>query len=220
VNAGPGRTGAITVYRGQVPDAAIIASFEDEDPPPGESPWVDGLGPTRQVTVVDPDPGWPRVFAALAGVVRGALGPRALQLEHMGSTSVPGLAAKPIIDIDLVVADPADEPAYVPPLVAAGFVLRVREPWWWQHRMLRLDGPLCNLHVVGPDSPVPWRDRVFRDHLRRCPDDRELYARAKREASRAALAAGEHGMQYNRRKQDVVREIHHRAFVAAGLLPG
>ena len=200
-----------------MPTAAQIARFEEDDPPPGAVPWVGGHGPTPEVTVVDPDPAWPQVFVALAAVVRGALGPRVLQLDHVGSTAVPGLAAKPVVDIDLVVADPADEPAYVPPLESAGFVLRVREPWWWQHRLLRLGSPMCNLHVVGPDSPVPWRDRLFRDHLRRSAEDRRLYERAKRAASREALAAGEHGMQYNARKQEVLRAIHERAFAAAGL---
>lgn len=203
-----------------MPTAGEIASFEDPDPPAGAVPWVGGHGPTPQVTVVDPDPAWPEVFAALAEVVRAALGPLVLQLDHVGSTAVPGLAAKPLVDIDLVVADPADEPAYVPALEAVGFVLRVREPWWWEHRMLRFEDPLCNLHVVGPDSPVPWRDRIFRDHLRRTPADLELYARTKRAASRASQAAGEHGMEYNARKQAVLREIHERAYAQAGLSPG
>lgn len=203
-----------------MPTAGQIASFEDDDPPPGALPWVGGHGPTPEVVVVDPDPAWPELFDAVAERLRGALGPRVLQLDHVGSTAVPGLAAKPFIDIDLVVADPGDEAAYVPPLVAAGFDLRVREPWWWGHRMLRLPDPPCNLHVVGPESPVPWRDRLFRDHLRRTPDDLELYARTKREAARAALAAGEHGMQYNARKQAVLREIHARACTAAGLTDG
>ncbi len=203
-----------------MPTAGQISCFDDDDPPPGAVPWVDGLGPGTEVTVVDPDPAWAEAGSALAAVVRAALGPRVLQLDHIGSTAVPGLAAKPVVDLDLVVADPADEAAWVPPLVAAGFVLRVREPWWWEHRMLRFAQPACHLHVVGPDSPVPWRDRIFRDHLRRTPEDLELYARTKREASRGALAAGEHGMQYNARKQAVLREIHLRAYAEAGLSPG
>ncbi|HXO25589.1 MAG TPA: GrpB family protein, partial [Streptosporangiaceae bacterium] len=67
----------------------------------------------------------------MAGRIRAALGWRALQLEHVGSTSVPGLAAKCVIDIDLTVADPEREQDYVPALAAIGFRLVIREPWWY-----------------------------------------------------------------------------------------
>lgn len=115
-------------------------------------------------------------------------------------------------------ADPEAEAAYVPALEAAGFELRVREPWWYAHRMLRADLPRCHLHVFGPDSPEPWKHRLFTDWLRAHADERDLYARSKREAAAAATAAGEHSMLYNARKEAVVREIHDRAFRAAGLL--
>jgi GrpB-like predicted nucleotidyltransferase (UPF0157 family) len=141
-----------------------------------------------------------------------------LGLEHVGSTAVPGLPAKPVIDIDLAVADADDEDAYVPDLAAAGFTLRIREPWWYGHRMLRADQPRANLHVFAPDSPEPVRHRIFRDWLRQDADDRDLYASTKAEAAKAANALGEHVMQYNARKQAVVREIYARAFAAAGLL--
>lgn len=196
-----------------------ITTFLDDTPPPGTSPWVAG-GPSPMVAVVDPDPGWPACFDGLAALVRGALGLRVLGLDHIGSTSVPGLAAKPVVDIDLVVADPDDEDGYVPALEAVGFVLWVREPWWDGHRLLRHASPRCNLHVFGPDSAGPWRDRVFRDWLRSCETDRDLYATTKRAACAASTAAGEHAMQYNARKQDVIREIHQRAFAAAGLCGG
>src|SRR5690606_23468257 len=129
------------------------------------------------------------------------LGFRVLSLEHVGSTAVPGLAAKPVIDVDLVVADPDDEDAYVPALVAAGFELRVREPWWFGHRVLRTLQPRSHLHVFGLDSPEPVKRRIFRDWLRSNEEDRVRYARAKREAAAEANAAGEHGMQYNARKE-------------------
>ncbi len=199
--------------------AEQIASFPDDTPPPGCSPWVAG-GPSPMVAVVDADPAWPAWFDRLESVVRGALGLRVLGLDHIGSTSVPDLPAKPVIDIDLVVADPDDEGGYVPALEAAGFVLWVREPWWDGHRLLRHPEPACNLHVFGPDSAGPWRDRVFRDWLRTHDGDRDRYAAVKREASAAAVAAGEHAMGYNARKQDVIREIHARAFTAAGLVVG
>lgn len=196
--------------------AEEIASFPDDTPPPGASPWVAG-GPSPMVAVVDADPTWPTWFDRLDGLVRDALGPRVLQLDHIGSTSVPGLPAKPVIDLDLVVADPDDEEHYVPALEAVGFVLWVREPWWDGHRLLRHADPAANLHVFGPDSAGPWRDRVFRDWLRAHDDDRDRYAAVKREASDAAVGAGEHAMQYNARKQEVLRDIARRAFAAAGL---
>src|SRR4051794_37650634 len=87
------------------------------------------------ITLVAYDPDWPRLFAREADRIRSALGSQALRIEHVGSTSVPGLTAKPIVDILLVVPDPADEPSYVPHLEAAGYVLRIREPEWFEHRM-------------------------------------------------------------------------------------
>jgi GrpB-like predicted nucleotidyltransferase (UPF0157 family) len=143
-----------------------------------------------------------------------------LQLEHVGSTSVPGLAAKPVIDIDLTVADPGREQDYVPELETIGFRLVIREPGWYGHRALRADEPRCNLHVFGFDSPEPVRHRIFRDWLRGNPDERDRYAAAKREAASEANSGGEHVMQYNARKQQVIREIYHRAFVAAALIEG
>jgi len=68
------------------------------------------------ITLVEYDPLWPEYFAREAWRIKNVLGNRALRVEHVGSTSVPGLIAKPIIDILLVVADSADEPSYVPAL--------------------------------------------------------------------------------------------------------
>lgn len=202
-----------------MPSRAEIVSFEDDTPPPGQSPWVPGTGPSPTVDVAEPDVAWAEWFALLDGRIREALGWRVLAVEHVGSTAVPGLPAKPIIDVDLIVADPDDEAAYVPALEAAGFELRVREPWWFGHRMLRAADPSCHLHVFGPDSPEPVRHRLFRDWLRGNPEERIRYAEAKRAAARAALDAGEHMMQYNARKERVVREIYGRAFRATGLVP-
>lgn len=170
-----------------------------------------------RIDVAAADPAWPDLFARVAEPLRAALGARAPDIAHVGSTAVPGLDAKPVIDIDLIVADSSDEEAWLPALEGDGLVLTVREPWWHEHRMLRLDAPRANIHVFGPDAPEPWRHRIFRDHLRRCAADRELYAAATRAASASSNAAGEAVMDYNRRKQDVVREIYGRAFTAAGL---
>lgn len=194
-----------------------IITFDETPAPPGESPWVPGAGPATEVDVVDPDPAWALRYADLAIRIRSALGDRVLNLEHVGSTAVPDLPAKPIIDIDLTVADPNDERGYVSALEAEGFELRVREPWWYGHRVLRCGEPACHLHVFGADSPELVRHRIFRDWLRSNPTERDLYATSKREAAAAATVNGEHSMQYNARKQRMVREIYQRAFVAAGL---
>ena len=201
-----------------MPSRAEIVSFDDFPPPVGANVWVAGAGPEIGIEVIDPDPDWPRQYDALAGRIREALGWRVLQLEHVGSTAVPGLPAKPVIDIDLTVADPGREQDYVPALEAAGFRLRVREPWWHGHRVLRADEPPCNLHVFGFDSPELIKHRIFRDWLRGNPGDRDRYAAIKRQAAADANAAAEHVMQYNARKQQVIREIYYRAFTAAGLL--
>jgi GrpB-like predicted nucleotidyltransferase (UPF0157 family) len=179
---------------------------------------VPGAAPATGIELADPDPEWPRRYDDLAGRIRAALGWRVLQLEHVGSTAVPGLAAKPVIDIDLTVADPDREPDYLPALETIGFRLVIREPWSYGHRAPVTDEPRCNLHVYGFDSPEPVRHRIFRDWLRGNPAERDRYAATKLQAASAANAAREHVMQYNARKQQVIREIYHRAFVAAGLL--
>lgn len=127
---------------------------------------------------------------------------------------MPGLAAKPVIDIDLTVADPTDEDAYVPRLAPLGYDLVIREPSWHEHRCLRLDTPRANLHVFGPDCPETIRHRLFRDWLRHHPEDRARYEHAKRRAIPGARTVG----AYNRNKQPVIRAIYDRAFRAAGLL--
>jgi GrpB-like predicted nucleotidyltransferase (UPF0157 family) len=201
-----------------VPSRAEIVSFDDAPPPPGADPWLPGAAPAVDIQVVDPDPAWPGQYDILARRIRDSLGWRALQLDHVGSTSVPGLAAKPVIDIDLTVADPGREQDYVPALEATGFRLVIRYPWRHGWRVLVADEPRCNLHVFGFDSPEPVRHRILRDWLRGNPAERARYAAAKRQSAAEANAAGEHVMQYNARKQQVVREIYHRAFAASGLL--
>jgi GrpB-like predicted nucleotidyltransferase (UPF0157 family) len=105
---------------------------------------------TRPIVVSPYDPNWPVRYLREEARIRAALGDRALAVAHVGSTAVPGLAAKDRIDIDLIVADPADETAYVPELTAAGYTLRTREPHWYEHRCLWTDNHDVNLHVFGP----------------------------------------------------------------------
>jgi len=140
--------------------------------------------PTRAdgpITLADYDPRWPALYEHEATRIRAALGDRVLLLEHAGSTSVPGLAAKPIIDIVLGVADPVDEAAYVPALEAAGYVLRIREPDWFDHRMFIDSDPTVQVHVFAADSTEIVRMLAFRDRLRTHDDERHLYETTKRE---------------------------------------
>lgn len=188
------------------------------EPAPGEDPWVKGKPNPVPIEVVEYDPGWPARFEALERTIREALGAAALSVEHVGSTSVPSLAAKPVIDIDLTVANPADEAAYVPALERARFALLIREPGWHEHRCLLLDDPACNLHVFGPDCPEVVRHRMFRDWLIAHAEERELYRRAKLDAARETRASGGMVMDYNRHKEPVIREIYERMFRARGLL--
>lgn len=132
-----------------------------------------------QVVLVEYDPNWPAMFAQEAVHVRTALGDRVLVLEHMGSTAVPGLIAKPCIDMVLGVPDSADEDAYRPQLDAAGFVLRIRQPDWNEHRVFKSERININLHVWSADSPEITRHLEFRDWLRSHPEDRDAYAVAK-----------------------------------------
>jgi GrpB-like predicted nucleotidyltransferase (UPF0157 family) len=160
------------------------------------------------IDLVDHDPAWPALFAREARRIAAALGHRALAIEHVGSTSVTGLAAKPIIDVLLVVADSSDEDAYAPSLEAVGYVLRIREPDWYEHRMLKGPDTAVNLHVLSEGCPEIERMLLFRDRLRTNPADRELYERTKRE-----LAEREWGyvQNYADAKTAVVEEIIARA---------
>jgi len=138
---------------------------------------------TAPIVLVDYDPAWPALYAREEARIRGALGDRVLRIEHTGSTSVPGLAAKPIIDITMLVADVTDEPAYVPDLEAAGYVLRIREdePDWYDHRVFKGPDTNVNLHVFSDGCVELERMVGFRDWLRTHDEDRDLYERTKRE---------------------------------------
>jgi GrpB-like predicted nucleotidyltransferase (UPF0157 family) len=139
---------------------------------------------------------------------RAALGERALRIEHCGSTSVPGLAAKPIIDIVLVVEDSSDEPSYVPALEDTGYWLEIREPEWLEHRMLRREEPSVNLHVYSRGCDEVDRMVAFRDRLRSDRHDRELYEGTKRDLAARRWRYVQH---YADAKTDVVEQIMSRA---------
>jgi GrpB-like predicted nucleotidyltransferase (UPF0157 family) len=130
---------------------------------------------SSRILIVDYDPQWPELFAREADRIRSVLGSLALRIEHAGSTSVPGLAAKPIIDLLLVVADSAQEDAYAPALEAAGYVLHIRELNWYEHRMFKGPDTDINLHVFSSGCPEIDRMLMFRDWLRSNAADRDLY---------------------------------------------
>lgn len=129
------------------------------------------------ITLTEYDPCWAELFDKEAKRIHSVLGNRVLQLEHVGSTSVPGLCAKPIIDILLVLEDTSDEQSYVPDMETAGYILRIREPDWFQHRMFKGPDTNINLHVFSEGISEIKRMLLFRDWLRTNDTDRENYAR-------------------------------------------
>ena len=168
-----------------------------------EPPRLDG-----PVRLAEYDPRWPALYEREATRIRSVLGERVLRLEHVGSTSVPGLAAKPIIDILLVVADPADEGSYLTPLEQAGYRLVIREPGWYQHRAFKGPDTDINVHVHPPHSPEIGRHLRFRDRLRADQADRELYERVKRQLAGRRWT---YIQQYADAKTEVIAAIMARA---------
>jgi GrpB-like predicted nucleotidyltransferase (UPF0157 family) len=160
------------------------------------------------IALAESNPEWPEQFVRQAERIQAALGQRALRIEHVGSTSVPGLAAKPIIDILLVVADSADEPSYVPALEAAGFVLRIREPEWHEHRLFKGQEINLNLHVFSAGSAEIERLLLLRDRLRANPAERQLYEQTKRELARRTW---KYVQDYADAKSEVIEGIISRA---------
>jgi GrpB-like predicted nucleotidyltransferase (UPF0157 family) len=154
------------------------------------------------------DPTWPDLFRREEQRIRGALGDRVVQIEHVGSTSVPGMAAKPIIDICLVVPDTTDEEAYVPAMEAAGYVLWIREPEWFEHRLFKGPDTNINLHVYPEGCVEIERYVLFRDRLRTNQAERELYLRTKRDL---AARTWKYVQNYADAKSEVVEAIIARA---------
>jgi GrpB-like predicted nucleotidyltransferase (UPF0157 family) len=135
----------------------------------------------RDIKIAEYDSTWPALFAKHAKIIGDLLGSAAWRIEHIGSTSVPGLAAKPIIDILVVVKDSTDESVYLRQLEAAGYVLRVREPDWHEHRMFRTRDKDVHVHVYSDGCPEIARNLTFRDRLRRNANDRTRYEQTKRQ---------------------------------------
>jgi GrpB-like predicted nucleotidyltransferase (UPF0157 family) len=197
--------------------AKDITTFCDDQGPPGANPYVPGQAPTTQFDLIPYDPAWPAAYERVAAQIRIALGGAVLELAHVGSTSVPGIDAKPVIDIDLTVADSGDELAYVPALEQQGFTLLRREPWWYGHRLLQLSDPRANVHVWSPECPEAARHLIFRDWLRAHAEERVRYLEAKQAAAEDTRSTGGDSNDYNSHKQAVIREIYGHAFATLGL---
>jgi GrpB-like predicted nucleotidyltransferase (UPF0157 family) len=174
---------------------------------------VGKINPLNKTIELEPyNPEWPSMYATLEGQIRDALGAKALMIEHVGSTSVPGLSAKPVIDMVLAVSNSADESSYIPPLERLGYVLRIREPDWFEHRLLKPPAIDGNIHVFSHSCEEIGRMLTFRDWLRINDDDRKLYERTKQEL---AARTWKYMQNYADAKSDVVREILDRALGAS-----
>lgn len=160
-----------------------------------------------QITLRDHDDRWPARYALYAARVIGALG-EAVRIEHVGSTAVPDLPAKPIIDIAVEVHDSGDERTYAPELEAVGYRLRIREPDWFEHRLFKGDRGRVNLHVFSAGCSETDRMVRFRDWLRANAVDRALYAQTKRDL---AARSWDNVQQYADAKTEVVGAIMARA---------
>jgi GrpB-like predicted nucleotidyltransferase (UPF0157 family) len=154
------------------------------------------------------DGSWPVQYAALASRIREGLAGRVCVLEHVGSTAVPGLSAKPAIDIVLAVPDSTDEASYVPQLEQRDFRFGIREPDWFEHRLLKGRDVACNLHVFSAGCAEVARMLAFRDRLRVSAEDRTTYEQTKRALARRTW---EQIQDYADAKSDVVRKILARA---------
>ena len=164
------------------------------------------------ITLVEYDPRWPALFDREAARIRAVLGGTAVRVEHVGSTSVPGLAAKPIIDMLLAVPDSADEPAYVPALEDAGYVLSIREPDWFEHRLFKGPDTDINLHVFTVGAAEIDQMLMFRDWLRADEADRDAYLRVKRDLAKRTWR---HVQHYADSKTAIVQQVMARARAAS-----
>ena len=169
-----------------------------------------------KIEIAPYDLAWPARFEGEAATIRRVLGDQALELEHVGSTSVPGLSAKPILDIDLILLDSTQENAYVPALGTAGYKLTIREPHWHEHRMLQRSDPAVHLHVWTLGSPEAARHKIFRDWLRSNEADRRLYGSHKQAIAEQDFR---YMHDYNNAKSGLIREILGRALDALPATP-
>jgi GrpB-like predicted nucleotidyltransferase (UPF0157 family) len=160
------------------------------------------------VSLEDYDEQWPSAFDEHRQRISDALAGAHIGIEHIGSTSVPGLAAKPIIDIVVTVDDITAEEDYLDQLLKAGYRLRVREPG---HRLARTPTRDVHVHIFEHEHPAVDEYLLLRDHLRADADDRALYENTKR----ALLSQNWNDMNdYADAKTDVIVAIKARARAA------
>jgi len=172
------------------------------------------------LVIRDYDPRSVDKYEAIAKRVNDALGTLRATIHHVGSTSIPGLPAKPIIDVDVTLAcDLADEHLYAPLLADAGFKLVLRQPSWHQNRLFECTEPThVNLHIFPAGCAEVERHLAFRDWLRDEDHeaDREAYVAAKRAAVEECRRTAGDGRAYNAKKAPVLREILARALRGSG----
>jgi GrpB-like predicted nucleotidyltransferase (UPF0157 family) len=174
-----------------------------------------------KMAIVEPNPAWPQRFLDTKARIEAALGSTAVAILHVGSTSVPNLPAKDVVDIDLVVKNVKNEDSYVKALESLGFQFLFRRPGWYENRFFVDEGDRpgsypIHLHVFGPDCSEVERHQIFRNWLSKSPEDLQLYATIKRESAAACEAAGESMQEYNMRKDKTIKEILNRAFQDLG----
>ena len=190
--------GSVSSTHERKPREARLVSNPDE---PIENEFLIGGNERRAIVLVDYDSGWPVRFQDERAKLTTALGTEAIGIEHIGSTAVPGLAAKPIIDVLVTVADIEDEPRYLPAVQRAGYVLRVREPG---HRMVRTPGLDVHVHIWPDGDPAVTAYLAFRNRLRSSIADRDLYAATKRRLAQQDWPTMDH---YADAKSDVILQI-------------
>lgn len=182
---------------------------------PSDSYFVEGVPPIEMVEVVPYNHLWPNIYENIASIIKQKLGVNVEAIDHIGSTAIPEIAAKPIIDIDLSVCDSENEQCYLPALEELGFKLVVREPRFYGHRLFHLENPRVNLHVFTFRSPEAIRHLLFRNWLRESEEDRQVYINAKLDAVKGCELDIE---KYHKNKQDMVHYIYQKIFQALGFI--
>ncbi|MFE6690198.1 GrpB family protein [Streptomyces sp. NPDC057743] len=137
---------------------------------------------SQPVQIVEYDPQWPVVFGRLAVVIRDGLGPLVLRIEHVGSTAVPGLPAKPVVDMDAVIPAGADPAEAIAALRSLGYAHEGDLGIPGREAFAAPEGtPAHHLYVCAADSTELARHLAFRDFLRAHPESSRRYGALKRE---------------------------------------
>ena len=162
-----------------------------------------------EIEIVEYDSGWPARFAAEAKRIRRLLGRPSLEIEHHGSTAVPGLAAKPVIDMLVAMESIASAERYATTLVQNGYEpvdARYRELWPERIVLVRRErgARVCHVHLMLRSHAVWTRLLAFRDHLRAHPEVAGEYAKVKRSL---AQSMGQDRHAYMSAKGDFIRRI-------------